>query len=391
MSIPVLRLRPKEEHRLQAGHLWVFSNELAQVPKDIAPGSFVEVHDSNKEFIGIGAYNPHSLIAVRLLTAEKESVGPSFFASRIEKALAWRKRFLPGASSYRLIFAESDGLPGLVVDRYEDYLVVQSHSLGTDAWLSTAVEALQQAVHPKGILIRNDSALREIEHLPKDVRVAAGDVPKLLTIHQGHAKFLVNPWSGHKTGFYLDQAENRAAVVRYLKGVRVLDAFSYTGSFAVFAALAGASEVYAVDSSQEALDLAKENARLNGVTDRCRFVCSDVFDFLEADSSFYGAVLLDPPSFVKNKRQIKAGLKGYVKLNALGLGRLSKEGILASSSCSHHVEAGLFRDVLTAASLRADRSLRLLEWRSQARDHPVLLSMPETEYLKFAILAADGF
>jgi 23S rRNA (cytosine1962-C5)-methyltransferase len=388
-DFPVVRLKPDEENRIRTGHLWVFSNELNGIPKDIAPGSLVEVQTSGHEFVGIGAYNPHSLIAVRLLTCRKEPVALDFFVSRVEKALKKRKELLPGASSYRLIFAESDGLPGLVVDGYEQHLVVQSHSLGTDAWLPTALEALKKVIAPQGILLRNDSSLRDLEQLTKEVRAAAGDVPKTLTIRQNGARFLVNPWTGHKTGFYLDQSENRSAVMKYMKGARCLDAFCYTGSFAALSALAGAREVIGVDGSQEAIDLAAQNAKLNEVGDRCRFFCSDVFDFLEADKSMYDVILLDPPSFVKNKRQLKAGLKGYVKLNSLALSRLSKDGILVSSSCSHHVEAPLFRDVLKAASLKAGKTLWLLEWRSQGRDHPILLSMPETEYLKFAVLAAQ--
>jgi len=271
------------------------------------------------------------------------------------------------------------------VDKYSDYLVIQSHALVADVWLPLVIDALQEVMEPRGILLRNDSTLRNLENLPQEVRCVRGEVPKIILIQQDSVKFMVDPWKGHKTGFYLDQADNRLALRRYVSGAKVLDCFCYTGGFSVFSALAGARQVIGIDSSADALVLAQENARTNDVSSRCQFINSDVFDYLQSNPEAFDVVILDPPSFTRSKRQLKTALKGYVKLNILSLDRVSEGGILVSASCSHHISSSLFRECLVMASMKAQTDLLLLEWGSQAPDHPVHLSMPETEYLHCAL------
>jgi 23S rRNA (cytosine1962-C5)-methyltransferase len=383
-------LRRNEEKRLLQGHLWIFSNEIQKIEGAAAAGDIVTLISANGQPLGQGFYNPHSLIAFRLLTRDPaEPVDQGFWVRHIEKAYRFRQALFPGSPSGRIVFGESDLLPGLIVDKYGDYLAVQFLSAGVEKISDTVVAALNQVLAPAGIIARNDSSLRRLEGLEEKVEVLSGQVPETVIIEEDGCRFAANLHGGQKTGFFFDQRENRAALARYCTGRRLLDAFCHTGAFGVYALKGGAREVVWLDSSSPALALAEENARLNGYAASFHGECADVFEYLEAAkvrNEKYDIINLDPPALIKSKKHFPAGYKAYRKLNTAALTMLPSGGILATSSCSHHLGPADFRAMLREAAGRAGKEVRVLEIRSQARDHPVLLSMPETEYLKFAIL-----
>lgn len=385
---PVI-LKPKEEGRLLQGHLWVFSNEIAQAPKVIDPGSIVDLFDAQQKFIGRGFYHPHSLIAFRLLTTQKEEISRSFFHKRLADAQAWREARYPGLAAYRWVFGESDFLPGLILDRYDDYVVVQALSAGMERLKDMIVDTIQNLARPKGILWRTDAALRELEGLPtQNPNAVHGDIPSSVKITLENGVFGVDLQKGQKTGFYFDQRDNRSALGAYCLGKRFLDAFCYSGGFGIAAGRAGAKQVVFVDSSQAALELAHANAEMNGMSEISTFVAGDALALLAArppDGPF-DVISIDPPAYARSKKHLPAALKAYEKLNGAAMKALPRGGLLATSSCSHHVSRELFVQMLKRSAWKAQRQFRLIELRSQAKDHPVLLSMPETEYLKFAIL-----
>ncbi len=386
---PEVVLKPKEEGRLQAGHLWAFSNEIAKAPEKTAPGALADLFHSRSGFLGRGFYHPHSLIAFRVLSSQKEEIDQRFFEKRFTDALSWREKFYPDTHAYRLVFGESDRLPGLIVDRYGEHVVIQAIAAGMERCKETIVHALQTALAPKTIIWRADSALRELEGLPQGApQVLHGTMPERIQINTENGKFWVDLSGGQKTGFYFDQRDNRQALAPYCKGKRMLDAFSYSGAFGIAAALGGAKEVVFVDSAHAALELAQANAELNGVADRTTCVEGDALALLahESPGGPFDVISIDPPAYARSKKHLPAALKAYEKLNALAMSALPKGGILASSSCSHHVSRETFVEMLRRSARKAERSVRLIELRSQAKDHPVLLAMPETEYLKFAIL-----
>ncbi|MFA5976257.1 MAG: class I SAM-dependent rRNA methyltransferase [Elusimicrobiota bacterium] len=389
MDYPQIILKPREEGRLQGGHLWAFSNEVAQAPTGIAPGSLADLVHSRAGFIGRGFYHPHSLIAFRILTSQKEDIDESFFEKRLIEAFTWREKCYPNGHAYRAVFGESDRLPGLMVDRYGDHLVVQAVAAGMEQCRNLLVGALRKVFQPRVIIWRADSALRELEGLPQEPpKVVFGEMMGPVQIETENGKFQVDLIGGQKTGFYFDQRDNRQALAPYCRGKRVLDAFCYSGGFGVAAALAGAREIVLVDSAHAALELAQKNAELNNVSDRVTCVEGDAVALLSKQNPGgpFDVIAVDPPAYARSKKHLPAALKAYEKLNALALSALPKGGILASSSCSHHVTRELFLEVLRRAAKRANRNVRLVELRSQARDHPIFLTMPETEYLKFAIL-----
>jgi len=386
-----LVLKPGEEDRVVAGHYWVFSNELAAVPKDAEPGSLAVARTSEGKILGVGFFNPRSLIAFRLLSRSPDPVGKEFFRKRFQEALSLRSAQVPGERSFRLCFGESDGLPGLVVDKFEDVLVAQVLAAGMERRLGEIQEILLEKLKPKGIYLRNDHPSRELEGLPLESRVLWGEVPERLVIEEAGLKYSCSPSKGQKTGFYFDQRDNRAALAPFFKGRTVLDLHCYTGAFALNAARHGAVRVLGVDSSEEALELAEENARLNGLEDRCSFQQGDAEEAIGSSAETGGAdkadmILLDPPSFAHSRKQLPKALRGYARLNSKALQALPRGGILATSTCSHHVSREDFVSMLRAAAGKAGRTVRLVELRGQAKDHPVLLAMPETEYLHFAIL-----
>lgn len=393
-ELPTLRLRPGEEDRVLSGHPWVFSNEIESIEGSGDPGSLAVAVSSRNQALGMGFYHPHSLIAWRLLSKRQETVDASFFQGRLEAALRLRRRLYPGLRSFRLCFGESDELPGLVVDKYEDVLVAQALSAGMDRRMDLIVEALRGLLQPKGIYLNNGHQARALEGLSRESRELFGEVPARVEIEEGGLKFLAPILEGQKTGFYFDQRDNRACAARHAEGRNVLDLYCYTGAFALAAAKAGAVKVLGLDSSAQAVELARHNARVNGLQSRAEFDSGDVEEVLRA---FAGRgqpfepdfILLDPPNLVPSKRHLMKALRAYGRINALALKCLPKGGLLATSSCSHHVSREALLDVLREAAAKSGRRLRLIETRTQAWDHPVILSMPETQYLHFILAGAD--
>lgn len=376
--------------RILAGHLWVFSNELAERPKKFAPGSLVELRDRKDSFLGIGYVNPNSLISIRILTRHREEIDREFFKRRISSALEYRMRFLRGADSFRAVFSEGDLLPGLIVDKYADCLSVQFLTLGMEARSEAVLEALDEAFSPRVIVLRNDSPARTLEGLALDKKVVKGSLEGPIVIRDKELLFEIDPLSGQKTGFFLDQAENRRAFAQLTGTGDALDLFCNTGAWAMHIAKSGAS-VTGVDSSATAVDAAKKNAELNGLASVCAFSKTDVFDFVKgalAKGRLYDYIVLDPPAFVKSRAKINEGLRAYREMNTACMKLLKKGGLLATSSCSYHVNREAFMEVLRSSAKDAGKPVRIVESRSQAKDHPALLSVPETEYLKCVILEA---
>lgn len=390
MSMETVHL--KRTKRLLAGHLWVFSNELSENPKKYAPGSLVEVHDMKNACLGTGYINPHSLIAIRLLSRGKATVDKAFIRLGIRRALELRKRFFDGADAFRAVFSEGDYLPGLIVDRYGPCLVVQFLTLGIEMLRETILEVLDELFAPETIVLRNDSRVRRLEGLQLEKAVVKGDLKNLPVIREDGVLFEIDPLEGQKTGFFLDQRMNRISLKRFVRGGTGLDLFSYSGAWAMQCAAVGAV-VSCVDSSGKALGLASGNAALNGFQESVHLIEEDVFAFLGRESSLrgrtYDFIVCDPPAFVKSSKDIKEAVRAYRELNEQCMRLLKPGGILATSSCSYHLSKELFVEMLNAAARNTSRGLRLLEMRSQAPDHPVLLSMSETDYLKCAFLVVD--
>lgn len=377
----------KRPGRILAGHLWIFSNELSTSPKQYEPGSVVEVYTKN-DFIGIGYINPHSLISVRLLTREKEQIDRDFFFKRIKAAMDFRKRFLLDDSSFRVVYSEGDLLPGLIVDKYSDCIVIQFLTLGMDKMKDVIIDIIDDIFSPSTIVIRNDSHSRILEGLPMEKGIIKGSLEMIPVINEGGVFFEVDPISGQKTGFFLDQRENRIALRSYIKGGIGLDLFCYTGSWGLHLSKNG-SHVIFVDSSEKAISMVKRNAELNNLVDRSEFIIEDVFDFLKkeaSDGNLYDFIILDPPAFVKSKSRISEALRGYREINSLAMKIVRKNGILATSSCSYHIDRTAFIDMLRNAARDSGRNARIIENRMQSRDHPILLTVPETDYLKCVFL-----
>jgi 23S rRNA (cytosine1962-C5)-methyltransferase len=384
-----IRLKKKEERRVLRGHPWVFSNELQEIPAGLAPGEIVDVLDFTGRFVGRGSINPHTLIAVRILTRKRQEIDAAFLLQRITAARDLRTR-LGFGESFRAVYSEGDGLPGLIVDKYSDILVVQSLTAGMERLIDPIIAVLREVYSPRAIVLKNDTASRETEGLERHTSVAFGSVPGPVIMEESGLQYKVDVLEGQKTGFFFDQRENRLALKELVKGRRTLDCFCYAGAWALNAARFGASEVIGIDSSEKAVNVAGENAALNNLS--VRFVVGDVFEELrsfEKKGERFGCIVLDPPAFVKSRAKVREGLKGYKEINLRAMKRLEPGGILISCSCSHHIDLELFKEMLIDASYSADRSVRLLEMRSQARDHPVVLAARETQYLKCAVLIVD--
>jgi 23S rRNA (cytosine1962-C5)-methyltransferase len=382
-------LKKKEDRRIKRGHPWVFSNEVQALPADVVPGELVEVRDFAGGFIGRGYANPRSLITVRILTRTREEIDAAFLERRISRARDLRTG-LGFGESFRAVYSEGDGLPGLIVDKYADTLVVQSLTAGIDGMLEMVIAALREAYGPKAIVLRNDVAVRELEGLAQEKRVVLGDAESLVTIEESGIRYRVDVLEGQKTGFFFDQRENRLALRDLVRGRRTLDCFCYVGAWALSAAKYGASEVIGIDSSEKAVALARSNAELNSLS--ATFETGDVFDRLrelERRKERFGCIILDPPAFVKSRAKVREALKGYKELNLRAMRILEPSGILVTCSCSHHIDQELFREMLIDAAWSAGRQARVLEMRSQSRDHPALLAARETQYLKCAILQID--
>jgi len=378
----------KRTSRINAGHLWVFSNELAASPKGLPAGGLVELRDNKDNFYGIGYCNPNSLISIRILSRERRAIDEGFFRERISEAVTFRGRFFKDTNAYRAVYSESDRLPGLIVDRYGDCVSIQILTLGMDKLAETVVSAVDAVMAPKSIVLRNDSNARSLEGIPLEKRLIKGSLDPLPIIRDGKTSFEADPLGGQKTGFFLDQAANRRAFAGLVDKGHALDLFCYSGAWSIKLAEAGAT-VTGVDSSEAAVAQATRNASMNGLEERCRFVKSDVFEFVKAEvvaKRAYDNIVLDPPAFVKSKAKITEAMRAYKELNVACMKILKPHGLLATSSCSHHIDYPAFIGILRDAAREAGRRARIIEARSQPPDHAVSLAMPETEYLKCVIL-----
>ncbi|HZP12439.1 MAG TPA: class I SAM-dependent rRNA methyltransferase [Nevskiaceae bacterium] len=384
-SLPVLRLKAHEERRLRQGHLWIYSNEIdvAQTPlKGVTPGSLCRFEEARGKPLGIGYVNPSTLLCARLLTGKGDAtIDADWLARRIESALALRTRIYP-TPHYRLVYGESDGLPGLVVDRYGEVLVAQLTTAGMENLKAAVIEALQSVIKPRGILLRNDTSAREVEGLPL-YEEPIGDVPELAEVIEGECTFAAPILRGQKTGWFFDQHDNRDRLARYVKGARVLDVFSYVGAWGVRAMKLGAASVGCVDSSEPALEAAHENAERNGFEiEAIQGQALEVMKALRADGRQYEVVVVDPPALIKKRKDFEAGLEHYATLNRAAMNLLTPDGILIACSCSHHMEEESLQRVLLREARRNGRRLQLLERGAQGPDHPVHPAIPETRYLK---------
>jgi 23S rRNA (cytosine1962-C5)-methyltransferase len=384
-QLPTLRLKRNEDRRLHAGHLWIFSNEVdtQQTPLPrFEPGELVRVLAHNDKALGIAYVNPKSLICARMLGTWKLPTA-AWFAARIRRALALRERLF-AEPCYRLVYGESDGLPGLVVDRYGPHCVVQLGTAGMELLKEPVRAALVEVLRPESLLFKNDGSSREMEGMPAYVEEAFGTTPPLGTVVEDTLRFAAPLLEGQKTGWFFDQAENRRALSKYLRpGARVLDVFSYVGAWGVRAAAAGAAEVLCVDSSAAALELALHNAAQNGRQIQTRR--GDAFDVLEElakERRRFDVVVIDPPAFAKRKKDLPKAQAAYRRLNQLALQLLDAEGILVSCSCSYHLSAEDLEDAIGKAARGADKHLQILEAGGQSPDHPVHPAIAETRYLK---------
>lgn len=386
-SLPALQLKKREERRLRAGHLWVYSNEVdtkVTPLKEFEAGQAIRVLASNGELLGTGYVNPQSLICARLLnTFNSKSADTEFFEARIRRALALRERAY-SEPYYRLIYADSDFLPGLVVDRYGDVLVVQITTAGMEALRDIIIAALQSVLAPAGILLRNDNSMRALEGLENHVE-KIGDVPDEIVVREDGLEFLVSLAAGQKTGWFYDQRDNRRRLARYVKNARVLDVFSYAGGWGLHAAQYGAAAVTCVDASADAVQRIQDNAKRNGFADKVSALQGDAFECLrelrDSQQSF-DVIILDPPAFIKRRKDEEAGLQAYRRINELAMGLLEDDGILVSASCSFHLDESALQRILTRSAHSAKKHMQILERGKQGVDHPVHPAMPETEYLK---------
>lgn len=386
-----LTLRRGHDRRLRGGHPWVFSNEIDSIDGPADPGAAVAVFAADGQRLGTGYYNPHSLIAARLLSRREESIDtPYFFSTLLQKALEYRHRACGNLAAMRLVHGEGDGLPGLVVDRYGDVLSVQLLTAGMEARRGIIVQALLELLGPRAIVARNDSASRALEGLTSYVELLHGEAPGPVETTINGLCFAVEVMAGQKTGLFLDQRENCRRLEGLVSGADVLDLFCYAGAWSLHAAHYGAGNVTGVDVSAGAIRQAHENARLNRLEETCRFVAADVFDYLrDQHGRRFGTVILDPPAFIKSRKHLEEGKKGYLTVNRRALEMVAPGGFLVTCSCSHHLDRATFLALINQAAQQARRNVRLVEMRGQAADHPILPACPETDYLKCAVLFVE--
>ncbi len=385
----IVGLKKGEEKRIKSGHLWIFNNEIEKVSDLTQNGEIVEVLDFKGNFLAKGYYNKHSLISVRILSKDKDQkIDKNYLTEKINQAYQYRKKIYPGCSSYRVVYSEGDLLPGLIVDKYENFLSGQILTLGMEKLKPLVLEALEEIFNPEGIILKNDSAFRELEGLKKEVQVIKGNFDGPVVIEENHLKFYVDLVEGQKSGFFLDQRENRILAGTLSKNRKVLDCFCYTGGFSLSAALGGAKEVLGVDESESAIKLAQENAKLNNLSNVI-FQEQEVFKFLRRlnlSSEKFDMIILDPPAFVKSKEKLKEGIKGYKEINLQAMKLLNPGGILVSCSCSYQLSKEEFLNMIKSAASDAGELFRIVKELTQSPDHPILLSMPETRYLKGVVL-----
>ena len=392
--LPVVALKKGEDRRLRQGHPWAYSNEIQMdaAAKSLAPGSLVALTDAGGVRLGVASFNPHSLIAARILDRDAETaIDRDFLAARIARAAALREKLI-GAPYYRLVHAEADGLPGLVIDRFGEVLALQANTAGMDLLTPAIVEALDQVLHPEAIVARNDSPARALEGLPLQTAMLRGAISGPVSLQEHGATFFADLASGQKTGWFYDQRDNRRFAAELAKGARVLDAYSYAGGFAVQAARAGASSVLALDRSEAALAMAAKAAAANDVAKTVAFRRGEAFAELESMAGAgetFGLVIADPPAFVKSRKDLKSGAQGYRKLARLASALVEPGGFLVIASCSHLVDAPLFAEQVRRGLADNRRTGRILRSLGAAPDHPVHPALPESAYLKALFVQLD--
>jgi len=387
-----LFLNKNVSNRVEGGHPWVFANEINRgkaMDAAAKAGEIVNLFTHEKKFIGKGYVNPQSQIMVRLLTRDKDEViDDQFFLKRIHQAWAYRQK-LGYVENCRLIFGEADEIPQLIIDKFNDYFVIQTLALGIDVWKPSIVKALEQIFSPKGIYERNDVPVRELEGMEQKKGFLSNEFDTNIIINENGVKFNVDIANGQKTGFFLDQQDNRRAIRQIVKGADVLGAFCYTGSFEISAAMYGAKSVLGLDISQSAIDMCNKNALLNGVEDTCNFQCVNAFDVLKEwtkEGKQWDVVMLDPPSFTKSRSSIDKAVAGYKEINLRGIKLVKPGGFLVTSSCTNLVKPEQFADIISTAARDAKRKIRQVVFNTQSADHPIIREQENTQYLKFLIV-----
>jgi 23S rRNA (cytosine1962-C5)-methyltransferase len=393
-SLPALRVKPREERRVKGGHPWIYSNELELDPaaKALAPGSLVRVFDAHGEGVGVASFNPHSLIAARLWSADTSAgIDEGFLAARLHKALALRQRFFT-APFYRLVHAEADGMPGFVIDRFGDVVVVQANTAGADLLTPLLLQALQRVLQPRAVVLRNDSPVRRLEGLAEETRLAAGSLDPLPHVEEGGLRFTLDLLEGQKTGWYFDLAAARATMAALSAGQDVLDCYCHTGAFALAAAKAGAKSVRGIDRSEPGIALATQAAKDNGLGRLARFEKADGFDALEklnAEGARFGVVITDPPNFVKSRKDLGPGSRAYRKLAKLAAPLVAPGGFWFVACCAHLLPGELFAKEVAIGLGQSGRGGRIVFSGGAGPDHPVHPHVPESAYLKWQVLQLD--
>jgi 23S rRNA (cytosine1962-C5)-methyltransferase len=381
-------LKKKIAPRIANGHPWIFGNEVDHIAGPVAPGDIVDVYYADQKFAGRGYVNPRSQIMVRLLTRKQEEINEQFFYQRIANAWQYRQK-LGYTENCRLIFGEADDMPALIIDKFNDHFVIQTLSLGMDLWKPAIVHALQSIFNPKGIYERNDVPVRELEGLAQQKGFLSAPFDPNIIIQENGLKFHVDIENGQKTGYFLDQQDNRRAIQHIVNGAEVLGAFTYTGTFEIHAAHYGAKSVLGLDISEQAVAQANRNAALNGLENTCRFEAMNAFDVLKQwgkDGRTYDVVMLDPPAFTKSRENIQKAITGYKEINLRGMKLIRNGGFLVTSSCTNLVQPDLFLQTIEMAAKDARKRIRQVTFQAQASDHPIIWGMENTNYLKFLIV-----
>jgi 23S rRNA (cytosine1962-C5)-methyltransferase len=382
-------LRRKIAPRIANGHPWIFANEVEKVEGEPAGGETVTVFTHDRKYVGMGYINPKSQILVRLLTREKNvEINEQFFLDRIRQCWEYRQR-IGYVENCRLVFGEADGLPQLIIDKFNDYFVIQTLTLGMDTWKPAIVKALETIFSPKGIYERNDVPVRELEGLPQHKGFLSAPFDTKIIINENGLRFHVDIENGQKTGYFLDQQDNRRAIRHIVKDADVLGAFTYTGTFEIHAAFYGAKSVLGLDISENAVEQANRNAALNGLEKTCRFETANAFDVLKQwgkEGRQYDVVMLDPPAFTKSRETIQKAITGYKEINLRGMKLVKPGGFLVTSSCTNLVHPELFLQTIQMAAKDARRAIRQVTFQAQASDHPIIWGMDNTNYLKFLIV-----
>ncbi len=386
---PKIYLKKNEEKRLKAGHLWVFSNEVAKTDDGISNGDLVDIYEARGEFIGSGFYNKNSLISARVLSRSQIDDLSGLFKRKLSDAYTLRKELYPSRDSFRMVFSESDFLPGLIIDKYNNTFVLQIYSYGMQKNIGIIIDILKTDFGAENIFSKNEEYFRKLEGLPGEDEIYLGEIKEEI-INDGAVNFKINFVKGHKTGFYFDQSDNRFFIEKITAGKSVLDGFCNSGGFGLHAARSGASSVTFADSSSSEIESAKENFKLNGFECESEFIEDNIFNFLErchSSGKKYDVVMIDPPAFAKSKKNLPVAKKGYEKLNRLALSCIKDGGFLVTSSCSHHLPENEFLNIISKAAAKTAKNVQLVHFNRASLDHPALPGMEETSYLKFGVFS----